>query len=67
MKQKEIAKCLIELVNIRYRIDDGYHNKELVELIRVSNTLFNELSDNNKIAFQKWLEKKMEKEEEGED
>ena len=59
LKQKEIGKALIQLVNIRYLIDDGYHNKELGELIKVSNTLFEELSDANKMVFQMWLNKKM--------
>lgn len=59
LKQEEIGKALIQLVNIRYLIDDGYHNKELSELIKVSNTLFEELSDANKIKFQMWLDKKM--------
>ena len=59
LKQEEILKALIQLVNIRYLIDDGYHNKELCELIKVSNTLFEELSDKNKITFQIWLDKKM--------
>ena len=59
LKQEEIGKALIQLVNVRYLIDDGYHNKELCELIKVSNTLFEELSDANKIRFQIWLDKKM--------
>ena len=59
LKQKEIEKALIQLVNIRYLIDDGYHNKELCELIKVGNTLFEELSDENKIVFQIWLGEKM--------
>ena len=59
LKQEEIEKALIQLVNIRYLIDDGYHNKELGELIKVGNTLFEELSDANKIKFQIWLNKKM--------
>ena len=59
LKQEEIGKALIQLVNVRYLIDDGYHNKELGELIKVGNTLFEELSDVNKIKFQIWLDKKM--------
>ena len=59
LKQEEIGKALIQLVNIRYLIDDGYHNKELGELIKVSNTLFEELNGANKIKFQIWLDKKM--------
>ena len=63
LKQEEIGKALIQLVNIRYLIDDGYHNKELGDLIKVSNTLFNELNDVNKEKFQRWLDKKMEENE----
>ena len=59
LKQKEIGKALIQLVNTRYLIDDGYHNKELGDLIKVSNVLFNELNDANKERFQIWLDKKM--------
>ena len=59
LKQEEIGKALIQLVNIRYLIDDGYHNKELGYLIKVGNVLFNELNDANKERFQIWLDKKM--------
>ena len=59
LKQEEIGKALIQLVNVRYLIDDGYHNKELCDLIKVSNVLFNELNDANKERFQIWLDKKM--------
>ena len=60
LKQEKIGKALIQLVNIRYLIDDGYHNKELGDLIKVGNVLFNELNDANKERFQIWLGKKME-------
>ena len=63
LKQEEIGKALIQLVNVRYLIDDGYHNKELGDLIKVSNVLFNELNDANKDRFQIWLDKKMEENE----
>ena len=52
LKQEEVAKALIQLVNVRYLIDDGYHNNELGNLIKVSNTLFYELNDVNKEKFQ---------------
>ena len=63
LKQKEIAEALIHLLKVRYLIDDGYHNEELWELIKVSNTLFEELSDANKKKFQVWLDKKMKEDE----
>ena len=59
LKQEEIVKALIQLVNVRYLIDNGYHNKELGDLIKVGNVLFNELNDANKDLFQIWLDKKM--------
>ena len=59
LKQEEIGKALIQLVNIRYLIDDCYRNKELCDLIKVGNVLFNELNDANKEGFQIWLDKKM--------
>ena len=59
LKQEEIGKALIQLVNIRYLIDDGHHNKEWGDLIKVGNVLFNELNDANKERFQIWLGKKM--------
>lgn len=60
LKQGEIAEALIQLVNVRYLIDDGFHNNELVNLAKVSNTLFDELNDVNKAKFQVWVDKKME-------
>lgn len=60
LKQGEIAEALIQLVNVRYLIDDGFHENELVNLVKVSNTLFDELNNANKAKFQMWLTKKME-------
>ena len=62
LKQEDLAKALIQLVNVRYLIDNGYHNNELVNLVEVSNALFNELNDVNKRKFQIWLDKKMKEE-----
>lgn len=62
IKQEDLAKALIQLVNVRYLIDDGYHHNELVNLIKVSDNLFNELDDVNKRKFQIWLDKKMKEE-----
>lgn len=64
LKQEEIGKALIQLFNVRSLIDDGYHNKEIGDLIKVSNTLFKELNDANKEKFQIWYDKKMEEDSE---
>lgn len=62
LKQEDLGKALIQLVKVRYLIDDGYHNDELVNLVKVGDTLFNELNDVNKRKFQIWLDKKMKEE-----
>ena len=64
LKQEEIGKALIQLFNVRSLIDDGYHNKEIRDLIKVSNTLYKELNDANKEKFQIWYDKKMEEDSE---
>ena len=61
LKQEEIGKALIQIFNVRSLIDDGYHNKEIRDLIKVSNTLFKELNDANKEKFQIWYDKKWRK------
>ena len=59
LKQEEIGKALIQLVNTINMINDGHHNKELGDLINVSNVVFNELNNANKEQFLIWLDKKM--------
>lgn len=59
LKQEEIGKALIQLVNTINMINDGHHNKELGDLINVSNVVFNELNNANKERFLIWLDKKM--------
>ena len=59
LKQEEIGKALIRLVNTINMINDGHHNKELGDLINVSNVVFNELNNANKELFLIWLDKKM--------
>lgn len=56
--EKEIAKRLIEIRDIIDFIDDGYHNKDIGNLIKISNELFLRLSPINQKKFQEWLEKK---------
>ena len=63
LKQKEIVEALLHFLKIQDLIDDGYHNKEIFKLIEVSNTLFEELSDENKKKFQVWIDKKFKEDE----
>lgn len=60
LKQEDIVKALIQLVNVVYLINDGYHNEELCDLFRVIITLVNELNDANTVTFRIWLKKKLE-------
>ena len=62
--KEEIEKALLnQSINIMSITDDEYRNKELCELNKVSNTLFEELSDANKKKLQVWLDKKMKEDE----
>ena len=40
-------------------IDDGYHNREIGDLIRVSNRLFNELPEYLQVQIQQHYDKEM--------
>ena len=62
MEQKEIAKRLIEIRDIMDFIDDGYHNKDIANLIKISNELYSKLTLVNQAKFQTWLKKKSEEE-----
>lgn len=62
MEQKEIAKRLIEIRYIMDFIDDGYHNKDIANLIKISNELYSKLTLANQAKFQTWLKKKSEEE-----
>ena len=59
--KEEIGKTLLnQTINIMSITDDELRNKELCELNKVSNTLFEELNEENKIKeFQTWLNKIM--------
>ena len=58
MEQKEIAKRLIEIRDIIDFIDDGYHNEDIFNLIKINNELCSKLTQSNLHRFQNWLEKK---------
>ena len=64
--KEEIEKELLnQLINMMSITDDEYRNKELCELNKVSNILFEELNEENKIKeFQTWLNKIMKEENE---
>ena len=64
--KEEIGKTLLnQSINIMSIADDELRNKEFCELNKVSNTLFEELNEENKIKeFQTWLNKIMKEENE---
>ena len=54
--QEEIGKNLIMIRKLMDFFDDGYHLKEVGELIIMSNELFEKLTETNKEKFKIWLE-----------
>lgn len=62
MKQEDLTKALIQLVNVRYLINDGDHDLEFVRVNVVIFNLINELNDANRKEFGVWLDKKMKEE-----
>lgn len=59
LKQEGLIKALIQLVNVRYLIDDGCHDLELMRVKIVIFNLFNELNDTSRREFEVWLDKKI--------
>ena len=57
-RQEEIAKRFIEVRDVMEFLDDGYHNQDYRNLVKISNDLFEQLSPVNQEKARKWLEKK---------
>lgn len=62
MKQEDLTKALIQLVNVRYLINDGDHDLEFVRVNVIIFNLLNELNDANRKEFGVWLVKKIKEE-----
>ena len=58
--QKEIAKRIMEIHDIMDFIDDGYHNEDIHNLVKISNELFSKLNPTNQKKMQEWFDKKIE-------
>ena len=58
--QKEIARKIMEIHDIMDFIDDGYHNKDVQNLVKISNELFSKLNPTNQKKMQEWFDKNME-------
>ena len=56
--EKEIAKRIIEIHDIIDFIDDGYHDKDISNLIKINNELISKLSQSNQKKIQDWFDKK---------
>lgn len=50
--QKEIAKRIMEIHDIMDFIDDGYHNEDIQNLVKISNELFSKLNPTNQKKMQ---------------
>lgn len=60
--EKDVAKKLLECIDLMYFFDDGYHIKEYLYLVKMSTELYSMLSESNQKAFQKYMEKKLKEE-----
>lgn len=58
--QKEMAIKLIEVRDLIDYLDDGYHNEDVHNLIKISNELFSKLIPANQEKFRIWLKKRYE-------
>lgn len=58
LEQKSICKALVMIRKLIWIIDDGYHNKDIGNLIHISNELYGKLTEKNKKKFDAWLERK---------
>ena len=58
--QKEIAIKLIEVRDLIDYLDDGYHSKDVGNLIKISNELYSKLIPDNQEKFRIWLKKRYE-------
>ena len=56
--QAEIGKNLIMIRKLMDFFDDGHHLKEIGELTKMSNELFEKLTEHNQEKFKIWLEKR---------
>ena len=56
--QKEIEKNLIMIRKLMEFFDDGHHLKEIGELTKMSNELFEKLTEPNQEKFKIWLKKR---------
>lgn len=61
--EKEIAKRIIEIHDVMDFIDDGYHNNDIANLIKISNELFSKLNPENQRKCQEWFDKKQKEKE----
>ena len=58
--QKEMTIKLIEVRDLIDYLDDGYHNEDVHNLIKISNELFSKLIPANQEKFRIWLKKRYE-------
>ena len=55
---REIVKRIIEIHRVMDFIDDGYHNQDIANLIKISNELFSKLRPITQTKLQTWYSSK---------
>ncbi len=56
--QEDIAKAFIMVRKLMDFLDDGYHNQDYCNLVKISNDLFDQLNPTNQQKAREWCEKK---------
>lgn len=60
MTNKDKVYAIIALDKAQDKLDDGYHNACIAEIVRVKNAIFAELPQNLKASLQEWYDKQTE-------
>ena len=58
LTQEEIAKRFIEVRHLIDFLDDGHHNQDVCNLVKISNDLLEQLNPANRQKAREWCEKK---------
>ena len=59
---KELVTAIMAIQKAQDLIDDGYHNREIFDLVDIKNRLFAELPEETQKAYTAWYTDKVAKE-----
>lgn len=59
---KELVTAILAIQKAQDLIDDGYHNREIFDLVNIKNRLFAQLPEETQKAYTTWYDNKVAKE-----